>query len=302
DESGYARMAAAQIGTRHVERTLRENDLLANLDAALDSLDEPMADPSIVPTYLLSKLAAEHVKVALGGDGGDELWGGYPTYAAHRYARGYRRLPRFVRAALVKPLVRCLPVRHGYQSFEWKAKRFALRWDEDPLRRHLRWMSNTDLPDLQRILPDAPPPAQLAAHDAQGDGLNDVLALDFQTYLPGSVLAKVDRASMAHSLEVRPPLLANDLVAFAFSLPSHVKLGRGRLKALLKSAAAGLIPEEIIHRRKKGFAIPLARWVNGPLENRLDQALAGGRVWDSGLLVKSTFEQWRHEHRSRRAD
>ena len=156
DESQYAQQVSAHARTRHIEHTYTEAELLDSLDDAINCLDEPLADPSVLPTYALSQLAARHVKVVLGGDGGDELWGGYPTYKAHRLAAAYRRVPRMVRAALIAPAVASLPVGRGYQSFDWKAKRFALRWDDDPVLRHLRWMSNVDLPDLARALTGSP--------------------------------------------------------------------------------------------------------------------------------------------------
>ena len=127
DESCYARMVANEIGSRHFEQTLSEDSLLATVDRALDCLDEPIGDASILPTYLLSRLAAEHVKVALGGDGGDELWGGYPTYRAHRYAKLFAHVPGMARDRFIAPLINRLPVRHRYQSMEWKLKCFVLR-------------------------------------------------------------------------------------------------------------------------------------------------------------------------------
>src|SRR5205085_1662515 len=124
-------------------------------------LDEPMADSSILPTYALSRLAAQHVKVVLGGDGGDELWAGYPTYKAHRLAAAYQLIPSVMRQGLINPLLRRLRVRDGYQRFEWKAKRFALRWADEPRQRHLRWMSSVDLPDLAALLGSAQFPVAL---------------------------------------------------------------------------------------------------------------------------------------------
>jgi asparagine synthase (glutamine-hydrolysing) len=315
DESAFARQVASHIGSMHIERTLAESDLLTTLDRALDCLDEPMADPSILPTYLLSKLASEQVKVVLGGDGGDELWAGYPTYRAHQHAARYARIPRLVRAALIEPVVARLPVKHGYQTFEWKAKRFALRWDDDPARRHMRWMSSTDLPDLKALLPGAPAPPQWQDPGAGResapfqrcfgngwDALGRVLAMDFSGYLPGSVLAKVDRAAMAHSLEVRPPMLGNDLIDFAFSIPPAMKLQSGITKALLKSAAAGILPNDVIFRRKKGFAIPLARWLNGPLRPRIAAMLESSPMWETKLLNRETARTWASEHARRRID
>ena len=315
DESAYARLVAGQLGVEHVVEMLREETLLEVLDPALDRLDEPLADPSYLPTYLLSRLAARHVKVVVGGDGGDELWGGYPTYRAHRYAALYGRLPRWFRERVVSPAIEHLPVDHRYQSLEWKLRRFANRFDDDRVRRHLRWMSSVDLPDLATAMGHADAdadgkgtgagiePATLRAVLPGGDDwLNQILALDFTTYMPGSVLTKVDRASMAHGLEVRPPLLDNQLVDLAFSLPSGYKLRGQRGKYLLKRAAKGRIPDAVIDRPKKGFSIPLARWLAGPLRSRVESALAGSPLWDLGVLDRATFVAWQQQHQTRRQD
>jgi asparagine synthase (glutamine-hydrolysing) len=306
DESSYARQVARHLRSDHTEETLSEAILLDTVDAALGSLDEPVADPSIVPTYLLSRLAARHVKVALGGDGGDELWAGYPTYRAHVFARLYGAVPESLREGVIAPLVSRLPVADRYQSFEWKAKRFTGRWASEPSRRHLRWMSNTDLPDLANLVPALagnPPPLGTAPL-FESDVINSMLALDFRTYLPGSVLAKVDRASMAHGLEVRPPLLDNELVDWAFSLPSRVKLHGTTGKYLLKKAVRGLLPAEVVDRPKKGFAIPLASWLRGPLAPLVEAALRDSPLWASGEppLGRECLDAWWTEHRERRRD
>ena len=300
DESAHARTVAAFLKTHHTEEVLGEGQLLDTVDAALGSLDEPLGDPSYIPTYLLSKLAAQHVKVALGGDGGDELWAGYPTYRAHSYAELYKQVPTFLRKQLINRAVAQLPVKDAYQSFEWKAKRFALRWNDDALVRHLRWMSNTDYPDLHLAIPQFRNlPLGFAGMDA---GLNALLALDFSTYLPGSVLTKVDRASMAHGLEVRPPLLDNELIDWAFALPARFKLRNGTGKYLFKLAARSHLPESIINRSKKGFAIPLARWLRGPLATRVSSVLENSPVWNTGILKRNTFLAWNRDHQSRRED
>jgi asparagine synthase (glutamine-hydrolysing) len=310
DESAFARRMSRHLETEHFERTLAEEELVATVDRALDCLDEPVGDPSIVPTYLLSELAAGHVKVALGGDGGDELWGGYPTYKAHRYARLYECLPQTARSGFTEPLVRRLPVRHGYQNLEWKLKRFVLRWDNHPLRRHLRWMSNTDLPELRQLLKtDRAWPLPEVIRDLTSpdgltpDDLNAVLAIDLWSYLPGAVLTKVDRASMAHGLEVRPPMLGNELVNFAFSLSARQKMIGSLPKALLKRAAEDLLPPEVVHRPKRGFAIPLARWLNGPLKPKLDAAINDlQQISSQPILDPEVIERWRREHASRAVD
>ena len=305
DESTYARRVARSIGAVHVEETLREQDLLDVVSSALERLDEPLADPSYLPTYLLSRLAAKHVKVVLGGDGGDELWGGYPTYRAHAHARRYGLLPAAVRERVVAPLVARLPVDDRYQSLEWKLRRFTQRFDDDPVTRHLRWMSSVDLPDLRRALPRSAgvlPESTKVRLPVTPDALHRILALDFSTYMPGSVLTKVDRASMAHGLEVRPPLLDNDMLEFAFSLPSSYKLRRTTTKYLFKRAARGHVPYDIISRPKKGFGIPLAAWMRGALREPIAAIVERSPVWDSGMVDQRTFRAWNVEHQDRRAD
>lgn len=305
DESRYARLVAAEMGVEHVTETLREENLLEVVDLALDELDEPLADPSFIPTFLLARLAARHVKVVVGGDGGDELWGGYPTYRAHELAAVYGALPAWFRREVVERAVARLPLDDRYQSLEWKLRRFTGRWDDARVARHLRWMSTVDLPELGAAVPAARGlrPATLGVRLPETDDwLNQILALDFSTYLPGSVLAKVDRASMAHGLEVRPPLLDDALVELAFSLPSRLKVRGGRSKVLLKRAARGKIPDAVIDRPKKGFAIPLAAWLRGPLAARLDAVLAASPLWELGLLDRAVFAGWRDEHRGRTRD
>lgn len=300
DESGFAERVAKHLGTRHTRRRFSEGDLLATLDRALDCLDEPMADPSILPTYLLSELAASHVKVALGGDGGDELWAGYPTYRAHRHASLYGRVAPPLKKLIARGINR-LPTGHGYQPLDWKLKRFALRWEDDSFQRHQHWMSSASLSQLTAAIVPSNSPWTCPRYRS-GDALNALLGFDFETYLPGSVLTKVDRASMAHGLEVRPPLLDNKLIRLAFSLPSSLKLRGKTTKWLLKSACRSLLPDDIIDRPKKGFAIPLARWMAGPLQPRVQQILRDSPVWATGLVRRETFADWSIAHAERRCD
>jgi len=304
DESSHARLLAEHIGSEHVEERLAMHNLIDVTDEALSRLDEPLADPSYLPTFLLSRLASRHVKVVLGGDGGDELFGGYPTYRAHAYARrAARLLPMHSRG--LHAFIGGLRERDHYQSLEWKLKRFVLRWDTDPRRRHLRWMSNLDLADLARAVPSTAariPSPMDGEHPDPADWLNRILALDFTTYLPGSVLTKVDRASMAHGLEVRPPLLDNEVIDWAFSLPSRLKLRRGQTKFLLKRAASGHVPDRIIHRPKKGFGIPIRAWLRGPMRDRVVRALGPSALWDVGVLDRTAFAEWARMHAERRGD
>lgn len=299
DESAHARTMAKAIGSEHAERIFSETALLAEMETVLSRLDEPVADPSLLPTSLLARLASESVKVALGGDGGDELWAGYPTYRAASLASAYQRLPGVLRHRLIPAAVGMLPVSDAYQGFEWKAKRFAQRWDDDPLRRHFRWMSNTDISDLPAIRPGLNV-EKFWSKLPKPDPLTNDLALDFLTYLPGSVLAKVDRASMAQGLEVRPPFLDTEFVDWSFSIPFRYKLRDGQSKYLLKMAAAPFLPRSILERPKKGFGIPLGRWLRGPLAPALEAVLRESPLWD--FLQRDTFRAWQREHLAGRVD
>lgn len=304
DESPAARRVARHIGSEHIEEILSQDMVLEVADSALDALDEPLADHSFLPTYLLSRLAAQHLKVVLGGDGGDELWAGYPTYLAHRYARIYRRFPRLLRSELIPALVSRLPVGDHYQGLEWRLKRFTLRWDDDLHRRHLRWMASTDLADLDLAVPDGggEPATLRRVLSDPGDPLNAILALDFTTYLPGSVLTKVDRASMAHGLEVRPPMLDNAMIDWAFTISSHRKL-RGKVgKAFFKRAAEAHLPRDIVNRRKQGFSIPLAAWLRGPLRSSVEEALDSPVLWEGRSLNREVFLTWNGRHQARLTD
>jgi asparagine synthase (glutamine-hydrolysing) len=305
DESHYARLVAERLNVEHIVETLREQDLLDVVDLALDKLDEPMADPSLLPTFVLSRLAAKHVKVVVGGDGGDELWGGYPTYRAHVYAALYAHIPAWLRNEVVPRALEHLPIDDRYQSLEWKLRRFTERWDDDDVTRHLRWMSSIDRPELPMAIRGASgvtPATLTAALPATSDRLARLMLLDLVTYMPGSVLAKVDRASMAHGLEVRPPFLDNDIASWALSLPSTYKVRRDRGKFLLKLAAKGKLPDTVIERPKKGFGIPLAAWLRGPLEGRIADVIKQSPIWDADVLNQSVFQEKNREHQAKKRD
>jgi asparagine synthase (glutamine-hydrolysing) len=283
DESSQAKEYAAFLGTNHREILFKEEEVLNIFEESMAYMDEPFGDPSFLPTFLLSKFASKHVKVALGGDGGDELFGGYPTYLASRFARFYQMLPLAAKESLLPFLVNQLPVKNAYQSIEWKLKRFVGRWDEDFLIRHLSWMSATDRKTLHRVL-KAPLNPLGGLEDWLKPKFHDpctsLMALDFISYMPGSVLTKVDRASMANAVEVRPPFLDNDLIDFAFSLPSSEKVNASQTKILVREAAASLLPKNILSRKKRGFAIPLASWIRGAFREPLEKILLDSPVYE----------------------
>lgn len=313
DESGYARQVAKHLGTDHHELIL-EPHLLTDLVPKITALlDEPLADASIIPTYLLSQFARRSVKVALGGDGGDELFAGYPTLQAHRLAGYYDRLPGFLRSRLVPAAVNLLPVNRDNLSFDFRAKRFVLGTGRPLAERHGRWLGSftseaiADLltpevaAELRRL--DAPDvaAAHLAAQAARLP-LNQVLYLDMKLYLENDILVKLDRASMMASLEARVPLLNVEFVEYANMLPINLKLRGFRSKFLFKRALRPLLPRAIIERPKKGFGIPIAKWFRGPLREQLLETLGEDRIRREGFFNSAAVQALIGDHLSGRRD
>jgi asparagine synthase (glutamine-hydrolysing) len=265
-------------------------------------LDEPLGDASIIPTYLLSAFTREHVKVALGGDGGDELFAGYPTLQAHRMAGWYVQAPSVVRRGLVEPLVRRLPVSRSNLSFDFRARRFVAAADRPVAERHQRWMGSFSQAERAAVLvSDAVSDGVVEEHDSL-DPLNQVLMLDMQGYLENDILVKLDRASMMASLEGRVPLLNNDFVAFALGLPLDMKLRGLRSKFLFRRALRGVLPGSILRRPKKGFGIPVAEWFRGPLREQLLDMLAPERLRREGFFRVEPVRRLIDDHLAGRAD
>jgi asparagine synthase (glutamine-hydrolysing) len=266
DELGDARAVAQLYGTRHEELVLRP-DAARLLPALADAFDEPFADSSALPTYLVSELAARHVKVALSGEGGDELFGGYYTYAADLLALRFGRL-----APLARPLVERLPSSSRKASFDYKAKRFVRGATLPPLERHHAWkeiFSPEARAELTLQRPGFDPVDLLRTRYSETEGAELLARLqdvDLGTYLVDDLLVKTDRASMAHSLEARVPYLDPLVAGLAQALPTRLKVRGLRKKRLLRAAAAPLLPREIVYGRKRGFSIPAAAWLRGELE------------------------------------
>lgn len=313
DESGFARQVAASLGTEHHELVL-EPDMLLGLIPRLSSLlDEPLGDASIIPTYLLSEFTRRHVKVALGGDGGDELFAGYPTMQAHRLTGFYGFVPPVVRRGLVEPVVRRLPVSRGNLSFDYRAKRFVSGIDFPVAERHERWMGSFVAEERATLLTREvleevarSGAGESARDDEVGRGvlnpLNRVLLMDMRGYLENDILVKLDRASMMASLEGRVPLLNNDFVAYATGLPLDMKLRGLRSKFLFKRALRGLLPEAILRRPKKGFGIPVAEWFRGPLREQMLTVLSPERMARKGLFEPAAVSRLVRDHLEGRRD
>jgi len=303
DESGYAREVANHLGTDHRERIFSARHVLELLPEVAAWLDEPFGDASILPTHLLSRFAREEVKVALGGDGADELLAGYPTFRAEAAARMFRRLPSPARS-LAGAAVGRLPVDHRNFSLDFKLKQFLRGASEPRALAHQRWLGSFSGAEIAELLVDPPEIDVEAEHlaiaaslPAGPDELADSLALYQETYLPEDILTKVDRASMAASLEVRAPFLDAELVDRVQSLPSSYKLHRNRTKRLLYAAAAAKLPPSVFARPKKGFGIPVARWLRGDLAGLLDATLGPERLRSQGLFKPEAVSRRIDEHR-----
>ena len=309
DESAYAREVARHLGTDHHELTLEPRMLLDLVPRLPVLLDEPLGDASIIPTCLLSAFTRQHVKVALGGDGGDELFAGYPTMQAHRLAGYYLRAPRAVRRGLVEPLVRRLPVSRDNLSFDYRAKRFVGGAGRPVAERHQRWMGSFGSEERTAVL-SREVRGSLASLNGDAsvedfgslDPLNQVLMLDMRMYLENDILVKLDRASMMASLEGRVPMLNNDFVAYATGLPMDLKLRGWRSKFLLKRALRGILPERILNRPKKGFGIPIAEWFRGPLKEQMLAVLSPERIAREGFFDPSAVGGLVGEHLAGRRD
>ncbi len=312
DESSHARRVARHLGTKHSEERLDAHALLDVLPKVVDFLDEPLADASIVPTYLLSAFTRRHVTVALGGDGGDELFAGYQTFLADAWGRLYfDRMPERLRRA-VASAARLLPARTGYFSLDFKMNQFLQGGDVPGPRRHQRWMASFLPEHLAGLL------APELGHQLVRDPLDRVdqrtsegpartawdRLMDYYAhfYLADDVNTKVDRASGAVGLEVRAPFLDTALVAFACHLPPHQRLRWRTPKFILKQAMRGRLPDDILDRRKQGFAVPVARWMREDLSSALRDELAPDKLRREGHFDPTFVEGIVSDHLSGRRD
>jgi asparagine synthase (glutamine-hydrolysing) len=305
DESSHARRVAAHFGTDHHEQVFTAGVMLDTLPTVVDWLDEPFGDASILPTYLLSRFTREHVTVALGGDGSDELLAGYPTFPADRLARFYR-VPRLLHESVILPLADRLPVSTANFSFDFKLKRFLRAASASEDVRHAVWLGSFTPGEQAALLTAQPhdPFAEQRQFVAAGseDRLGRLIYLYAKTYLQDDILVKVDRASMACSLEVRAPFLDVELVEFLARVPSRLKLHRLDTKYLLKRAMRDMLPSGIATRPKKGFGIPVAAWFKGELREALQDELSPERLRRQGLFQPAEADRLVSEHLTGRRD
>ena len=316
DETGYAELVARRLGTEH--QTFRvEPDAWATLPALAEQFDEPFADSSSLPTWFVARETRRHVTVALTGDAGDELFGGYDRYRAVALAAQLDRLPPGLRGWLGGPVARAIPASSHAKTRLRAAQRFLARVNQGPDHRYLGWValfdepSRTELysPDfLDQLARSNADPASILFEALGAAGRRDPVTratvADLLTYLPGDLLVKVDLASMAHSLEARSPFLDHRVVELALAMPvdHKLRLRGGRSKVVLKTAFADLIPREILTRPKLGFGVPLDRWFRGPLRDHLSAILLDPRTLARNLFRPEAVRSLIEDHLSGRRD
>ncbi len=307
DESVYARAVADHLGTEHFEERLSVSKAKKLISEIGGWMDEPLSDGSLIPTFLLSRFVREHVTVALGGDGGDEVFAGYPMYYGHKMARIYDSIPRFVRSGVIEPIVNNLAVSTENVSFDYKARRFVSSADYDLVKRHHSWFGSFTSDQKEELLSDSVQYAtkNIDVYKGAKDLLLDCDAeskieqmqyLDMNFYLAEGILTKVDRSSMAVSLEIRSPFLDHKLAEYAALLPSEYKLKGSITKFILKKAVANILPPDIIKRKKKGFGIPIAKWLKGTLNPLLHEMLSPSRLIIQDLFKHEYVHQLIREH------
>ncbi len=305
-----ARLIASRFGTDHTELIVRPEvrDLLPGL---IRTFDEPFADSSAIPTYYLSQLARSRVTVALGGDGGDEVFAGYETYVATQLARYYSRLPRALRHGAIGPLVRWLPASEAKVSFDYKAKRFVSGADLPPGRAHFSWKVLFTEDAKTQLYREGYPRPDRDSYEAFGcwfdrfrerELLDRLQYADLKVYLPDDILTKVDRTSMANSLEVRVPLLDHEIVEFVLTLPPSLRLHGLSKKHVLKHAIASLLPKPILRRRKRGFNVPIARWLRRDLRGLVAEYLSPSMVRRQGCFDPAIVSELVRRHDDGRVD
>ena len=316
DETPYAQLASRQLGTRHATERLSGHACLDLLPDAVASLDEPFADPSFLPTLLLSRFTRRTVKVALAGDGGDELFAGYDPFLAHRPAALFGRLPQGVHR-LLRLAVDRLPASSGNMSVDFRVKQFLRGASAPASLRHQAWIGSflpSELAELlhpdvrasaapevayREVLAEAKRSAQVGVRPGSVD---EALRFYLGRYLADDILVKADRASMAASLELRAPFLDTHVVEFAAQLPARLKLSLTRTKVLLKRAMRGTVPDEILRRPKKGFGIPVAAWIRGPLRPLFEELYSEAELRRAGLFEPRTARAMLQRHLSGQAD
>jgi asparagine synthase (glutamine-hydrolysing) len=307
DESSYARFVARYVETEHHEVSCTSVDFSNLLETIAWHADNLTADISMVPMYLLAKLAREHVTVVLSGDGGDEAFGGYLTYQADVLAHYYRRLPIYLRRCLIRPLIAALPSSSRKQSFDYKLRKFIEGAEFPPDKAHYIWRTifsdeekrRVLSSDLLEIVHESDTADCYRRHFVQANHLSEmdkIFYTDFKVFLVDSILAKVDSMTMAHALETRVPLLDYRLVELAASIPPGLKIKRLTTKHIFKRAMVPHLPRQIVFRKKEGFHPPLAAWFRHELRSFVNDVLCGENLRSMGIFNLSYVDELKRRH------
>ncbi|MEM4724710.1 MAG: asparagine synthase (glutamine-hydrolyzing) [Candidatus Hadarchaeum sp.] len=314
NELDYARQVAQSIQSAHHERIVEADDVAAVFAKIVWHAEEPTADSSLIPVYYLSQMTREHVTMVLSGDGADEILAGYETYQAYYLHRLYRAMPTWLRNHVIIPLVKRLPVSDSKVSWDFKLRRFVKSGDLTSEDAHAIWRMIFDAEQRKCLL--APLHGQVGidadvtdlyrqvfAQTNARHPLNRMLYVDTRFYLPSDMLVKIDRMSMAHSLEARVPFLDYRLVEFMATVPPNLKL-RDFLhkKYLLKAVMQGKLPDAVLTRKKEGFNVPNARWIKGELKPFVTDYLSPPYLRNMGILDVQTTQELLRDHFNGRAD
>jgi len=313
DESKYAEKVAQFLGTDHHSQTISGKDTLELIPQIAELMDEPLADASILPTYLLSKYTRQYVTVALGGDGGDELLAGYPTFQAEKLAAIYGAMPKPIRDYFIKPLLSLLPASENNFSWGFKLRQFSENFHDDKNRRHQIWRGSFSPENQSDLLSreilnhingfDTLGDVDLIAEDLTGlDSDQKLLQVYQKTYLLDDILVKADRASMYNSLEVRAPFMDTAVVEFVNNLPYNFKYRGLTGKYILKQFMVDKLPPGIAKRAKRGFGIPLARWLKNELRGLCRELLSEERIKREGLFNAKYVSGLMDDHFSGKKD
>ena len=306
-ELKYAKKIAEHFGTEHHEFIVTP-DLIDIADELIEHFDEPFADSSSLPTFMVSKMARKFVTVVLSGDGGDELFAGYTRYVIDKKRSGLANLPKALRTGVLRRVSEKLS--HGARG-----KNYLYNISLDPLDRYIDSVSHFNEPQKRSLYSEDFQARlnggfgagerifkQFAESVETGNAIDNLLYLDSKTYLPGDILTKVDRMSMANSLEARVPLLDHKLIEFVMNIPPELKMKGLETKYILKKAMEGIVPREILYREKQGFGIPISEWINVQLRERIHSDLSDKRTLERRYFEKSYIQTLLDEHSAKRRD
>lgn len=308
NEAKHAKLIARHLGTEHTELYLKASDAIMVIPNLPEIYDEPFADSSQIPTYLVSKLAKQNVKVALSGDGGDELFSGYNRYAiSDKLWYILNKMPQKLREGIANILkspspdfwnnyVGSFPIANRYKNFGDKVHKGANVLSANTID-ELYLLLVSQWTEPESVVIDArEPPVQLTNFDRNSNKLSEIeqmMLLDGLSYLPDDILVKIDRAAMSVSLETRVPFLDHKIAEFAWSLPQHLKLRNGQTKWILRQVLGRYVPHELFHRPKMGFAVPIGNWLRGPLRDWAHSLLCPLKLKEDGFFEPSiVLKKW----------